>query len=241
MKSATESKPFPVPCCPELTTDKACDVLDFHYRTTHRAVVENRIVPVEVLIHARFERCPGPMALGDLAYSTTLLPGEKVRLFTSDRRSQFSFDSSTSLSYRNSQTSEESYLMSSFGDMMSDLSVRDEAHSSNQSKGSAQGHAETSGAIESFFAGPSVDEQFIHEPSDLRELSQRGSRRTTVPSRERVRPAACQWAKWTIPRRRNRRTISSPHRAIHQSHKCHAITFFYRINKMQTIKFTSVH
>jgi hypothetical protein len=82
MKSAAESKPFTVPCCPELTSDKACDVLDFHYRTTHRTVVENRVVPVEVLIHARFERCPGPLALGDLAYSTTLLPGEKC-LFTS--------------------------------------------------------------------------------------------------------------------------------------------------------------
>ena len=157
MKSATESKPFPVPCCPELTTDKACEVLDYHYRTTHRAVVENRVVPVEVLIHARFERCPGPMALGDLAYSTTLLPGEKVRLFTSDRRSQFSFDSSTSLSYRNSQTSEESFYFSSVNDMMSDLSVRDQAQSSNKSKGSAQGHGETSSALESIFGGPSVD------------------------------------------------------------------------------------
>ena len=35
------------------------------------------------------------MTLGDLSYSTTLLPGEKVRLFTSDRRSRFSFDSAT--------------------------------------------------------------------------------------------------------------------------------------------------
>src|SRR5262245_55325453 len=134
MKTATENKPLPVPCCPDLTTDKACDVLDFHYRTTHRTVVENRTVLVEVLIHARLERCPGPLALGDLAYSTTLLPGEKVRLFTADRRTQFSFDSATSLSYRNEQTSEENFFMSSMSDSMSDISVRDEASSSNKSK-----------------------------------------------------------------------------------------------------------
>lgn len=157
MKTATDHKPLPVPCCPELITDKACDVLDFHYRTIHRAVVDNRTVAVEVLIHARLERCPGPMALGDLVYSNTLLPGEKVRLFTNDRRSQFSFDSSTSLSYRNVQTSEEQYYMSSMSDSMSDITVRDETHSSNRSQGSTEGHASTSGAIETVLFGPSVD------------------------------------------------------------------------------------
>ena len=90
-------------CCPELPKDDVCDVLDFHYRQVHNTsvVASNRRVLVEVLIHARFERCPGPMTLGDLVYSTTLLPGEKVRLFTSDRRTRFSFDSASKVSYRN--------------------------------------------------------------------------------------------------------------------------------------------
>src|SRR5215208_3650069 len=99
-----------IPCCPPLETDKACDVLDFHYRLRHNAVVgagdRRQNVPVEVIIHVRIERCPGPMALGDLVYTTTLLPGEKVRLFTTDRRSRFTFDSATKVSYRNEQTSE---------------------------------------------------------------------------------------------------------------------------------------
>lgn len=246
MKSAAETKPLTVPCCPELTSDKACDVLDFHYRTTHRAVVENRVVPVEVLIHARFERCPGPLALGDLAYSTTLLPGEKVRLFTSDRRSQFSFDSSTSLSYRNSQTSEESYLMSSFGDMMSDLSVRDHAHSSNQSKGSAQGHAETSGAIESFFAGPSVDVNGSYNAEStsdfLRELSQHAQ--SSYRRSEQGTRTASSMSVGEVQTRSHAEGQSQDHfesasREFANPNKCHAITFFfYRINKMQTVKFT---
>ncbi|WP_449426309.1 hypothetical protein [Rhodanobacter lindaniclasticus] len=43
-------------------------------------------VQVEVVLHTRFKRCSGPMALGDVVYTTTLLPGEKVRLATTDRR-----------------------------------------------------------------------------------------------------------------------------------------------------------
>ena len=52
-----------IPCCPDLEKDDVCDVLDFHYRQTHSTSVvsSNRRVLVEVLIHARFERCPGPM------------------------------------------------------------------------------------------------------------------------------------------------------------------------------------
>ena len=105
-----------VPCCPQLDPDRSCDALDFHYRLIHTATVnvdnQARRVPVEVILHARLERCPGPLALGDLVYSTTLLPGEKVRLFSADRRTRFSLDSATSVSYRHEQTSEERHFMS---------------------------------------------------------------------------------------------------------------------------------
>jgi hypothetical protein len=110
-----------------------------------------------VILHARLERCPGPLALGDLVYSTTLLPGEKVRLFSTDRRTRFSLDNSTSVSYRREQTSEERYFMSSMSDFMSDLTVRDEARSANQKRGSVESHGETNGALEAFFSGPSID------------------------------------------------------------------------------------
>ena len=70
-----------VPCCPQLDPDRSCDALDFHYRLIHNATVnvDNQVrrVPVEVILHARLERCPGPLALGDLVYSTTLLAGRE--------------------------------------------------------------------------------------------------------------------------------------------------------------------
>jgi len=246
MKTDLENKPLPIPCCPDLVTDKACDILDFHYRTTHRAVVDNRVVLVEVLIHARIERCPGPLALGDLAYSTTLLPGEKVKLFTSDRRTQFSFDSATSLSYRNQQTSEESYYMSSMSDFMSDISVRDHAHSSNQSSGSATGHVETNGAIQAFFSGPSVDVSGSYNAQStsdfLRELNQHAqssSRRSEQGAR-----AASSVSVGEVQTRSHAEGQSEDHfesssREVSNLNKCHAVTyFFYRINKTQTVKFT---
>ena len=88
-------KPLPVECCPPLDRDGTCDVIDFRYRLIHRAPTggEPAIALVEVILHYRLERCPGPLTLGELVYTTTLLPGEKVRLFTTDRKTRFTFDS----------------------------------------------------------------------------------------------------------------------------------------------------
>src|SRR5262249_38675933 len=99
-----------IPCCPPLSTAPVCDVLDMRRRLvfpTPVRVENGQPIRVEVILHTRFTRCSGPLALGDLVYSTTLLPGETVRLATTDRRSRFSFDSSTNLSYRSEQLSEE--------------------------------------------------------------------------------------------------------------------------------------
>lgn len=146
------------------------------HNTTVTVGDQRQNVAVEVIIHARLERCPGPLALGDLVYSQTLFPGEKVRLFTSDRRTRYTFDSATKVSYRTEQTQEEQFYLSSMSDFMSDVTVRDSSRATNQSKGSAQGHAGTSGAIQSFFGGASVDvsgSYSAESTSDFpRELSQ---------------------------------------------------------------------
>src|SRR4029077_7800772 len=77
-------------CCPTLSKEPCCDVLDFRYRLPHRTHVNGAVrqatVTVEVILHLRLTRCPGPLSLGDPVHTITLLPGEKVKLFTSDRR-----------------------------------------------------------------------------------------------------------------------------------------------------------
>jgi len=37
-------------------------------------------VTVEVILHIRITLCPGPLSLGDPIHTTTLLPGEKVKV-----------------------------------------------------------------------------------------------------------------------------------------------------------------
>jgi hypothetical protein len=103
-------------CCPTLSKDVCCDVLDFRYRLPHRVQINDAagrptVVTVEVILHLRLMRCPGLLFLSDPLHTITLLPGEKVKLFTSDRRTRFTFDSTTNLSYRNEQLSEDRYFM----------------------------------------------------------------------------------------------------------------------------------
>ncbi len=234
-------------CCPELDTDAACDSLDFHYRMKHttRVVSSGRPVQVEVSIHARMERCPGPMALGDLVYSTTLLPGEKVRLFTSDRRTRFSFDSESKLSYRNEQTSEERFYMASMHDFMSDVSVRDQSSASSSNRGSAKGHAGTSGAIQSFFGGASVDVSGSYEASSthtfIRELSQHVSasdRRAEMGTRAASSLSIGEVSSRTHQEGESEDHFESASREFSNPNKCHAVTyFFYQINKTQIVRF----
>ncbi|MGE0825983.1 MAG: hypothetical protein AB7G75_15290 [Candidatus Binatia bacterium] len=238
-----------VPCCPPLETDRACDVLDFHYRQIHNTTVvvndRRQTIPVEVLIHARLERCPGPLALGDLIYSTTLLPGEQVRLFTSDRRSRFTFDSATKVSYRNEQTQEEHFYMASMHDFMSDLTVRDSSRATNTSRGSAQGHGETSSLLGSIFSGPSVDVSGSYNAEStsefLRELSQHvaaSDRRAEMGARASSTISIGEVQSRTHTEGESEDHFESASRQFANPNKCHAVTFFfYRINKTQTIKF----
>ena len=245
MNEISESK---IPCCPPLEPDGVCDVLDFHYRLKHNTDVVSggRRVQVEVIIHARFERCPGPMTLGDLSYSTTLLPGEKVRLFTADRRSRFSFDSASRVSYRNEQTSEERFYMASVHDFMSDVSVRDSTTATSASHGSAKGHGGTSGAIQSFFGGASVDVSGSYEAGStntfLRQLTQHASasdRRSEMGTR-----AASSVSVGEVQTRVHTEGESEDHfesssREFSNPNKCYAVTFFfYQINKTQKVRYT---
>jgi hypothetical protein len=239
-----------LPCCPPLETDNICDVIDFDYRLIHNTTVQvgdqRRVIPVEVKTHVHIERCTGPLVLGDLAYSTTLLPGEKVRLFTTDRRTRFTFDSSTQLSYRNEQTSEEHFYISSFSDFMSDVNVRDASRSSNTSRGSFQTHAETSSFLSDIFSSPSVDVNGSYNASStsefLRELSQHvraSDRRSEMGSRGASTISIGEVQTRSHAEGQSEDHFESSSREFSNQNKCHAVTFFfYRINKTQTVKVT---
>jgi hypothetical protein len=64
-----------------------------------------------------------PLSLGDPVHTITPLPGEKVELFTIDRRTRFTLDSSRNVRYRREQLSEERYFMAAMQDSMHDVSA----------------------------------------------------------------------------------------------------------------------
>src|SRR5579885_1614558 len=145
-----------IPCCPPLEACDCCDRLDFRYQLPFRPAISvdqrRQVIPVEVTLVFRYERCPGPMSLGDLVYSNTLLPGEKVRLFTSDRHSRFFLDSDSQLSYRHETTSEESYYSAGFASSLSQLSLLETGAQSSSFHSSSVGGGGGAGLDLGFFS-----------------------------------------------------------------------------------------
>ncbi len=230
-----------IPCCPELTKEPCCDRLTFDYRLINRV----GDIPVEVKISVLFERCPGPLSLGDLVYSTTLLPGEKVRLFSSSRKNRFTFDSESEVSYRHEQTSEESYYMSSVDRFMSDLEVRDDIDSDRSSSGSFKTDGSTSGAVETFLVGGSVSVSGNYNSSStsdfLRELSSHAEsshNRSVQATRASSSVSIGEVQTRSHAEGESESAFEASTRTIANLNRCQAVTYFaYQINKMQTIRF----
>ncbi|WP_455206757.1 hypothetical protein [Kaarinaea lacus] len=237
-------------CCPDMTEGKKCDYLDFVYRLRHLADVnsagQNVTVPVEVAIHVRAERCTGPLRLGNLVYSTTLIPGEKVRLFSMDRRSRFSFDAESQLTYRHESIAEEQYYMNSFESFMSDLQSRDHSRSTSTSTGSASSTGETSGLFGTIFNGPSVTVSGNYNASStqdfIRELSvhaQSSHNKSIGMTRHSSAISIGEVQSRQHAEGESESQLESSARTFENKNKCHAVTYlFYQVDKEQTIKFT---
>ena len=242
-----ENKPV---CCPEMPEGKKCDYLDFVYRLTHYATVndDNRThrLPVEVAIHVRLERCTGPLELGNLVYSTTLLPGEKVRLFSQDRRSRFTYDSESQLSYRHEQLAEEQYYMSAVDQFMSDLESSDRSNSSSSSSGSASSSAGTSSLLGSLINGPSVNISGSYNAQSthnfLRELNVHAAsshNRAVQMTRESSSISIGEVSTRQHVEGESESHLESSSRQFSNPNRCHAVSYlFYQVNKVQTTKLT---
>jgi hypothetical protein len=240
-----------IPCCPELETGQICDVLDFRrhliYPTNVRTE-QGQVVQVEVVLHTRFTRCSGPLALGDIVFSTTLLPGEQVRLATTDRRSRFSFDSESKLSYRSEQISEEQYRMRSLRSFMSDQNVTDRGSDNYSEQGKWDFHGDASGSLGFLSASASTNARGSHSASSTRDYLREHRAHAEMSDKQSVEATrmAHSLSIGEVSSRTHSEGESSDHfesssRSFSNPNKCHAITFlFYRINKTEKIKFELV-
>jgi hypothetical protein len=240
-----------LPCCPQLETEPTCDVLDFRRRLVFPTPVRGpneQTVKVEVTFHTRFTRCAGPLALGDIAYSSTLLPGEKVRLATTDRRSRFSFDSESNLSYRSEQISEEQYRMRSMRAFMSDENVVDRGNDNYSEQGKWDFHGDASGSIGFFSAGADANARGSHSGSSARDYMREHRAHAEASDNQSVEATrkAHSVSIGEVSSRTHSQGESEDHyeassREFANPNKCHAVTFmFYRINKTETVKFELV-
>jgi hypothetical protein len=248
---AREAKTAAPECCPTLEPCDVCDSLDFFFRLPFRPIVregDRGVIPVEVTLHFRLTRCSGPLSLGDIAYSTTLMPGEQVRLFTSDRHSRFTFDSETDLAYRQHTTSEESFFMAGMANAVSNVNVNEKGGSTSSFHSSAVGGGGGLGIDLGFISlGGSVSASSYDAASAstfARNLSQHAdssSRHVEVSTR-----AASSTSVGEVSTRAHTETSSedqyeSSSRVFTNPNRCHALTFvFYKLNKCQTLRWELV-
>ena len=230
-----------IPCCPEITTEPCCESLTTTYRLTYNLGAAQ----VEVSIVAELERCPGPMALGDVIYSTTLLPGEKVRLYTANRNSRFTYDSESEVSYRHEQTSEETYYMKAMDRYMSDLTVTDSGSAQSQSHSDFETDVDAYGASFGFAGGGSVnvegDFNANSSSSFLRELSRHASashERSVQATRAANATQIGEVESRTHAEGESESAYEASTRSIENKNQCHAVTYFaYQLVKRQILRF----
>lgn len=237
-------------CCPEIPEGKQCDYLDFIYRLKQPTQVDvtngNQTVLVETAIHLRLERCTKGFQRGNLVYSTTLLPGEQVRLFSADRRSRFSFDSESQLAYRHEQSAEEQYYMEQFDGFMQSVESREATSADSSVSSSTSGSAGTNSILGAIFNGPSVSMSgsfngsstmdFVRELSSHVEASHNRSIQMTRQANS-VQMGEVQ-SRYHAEGESESHYESSSRRFQNQN-RCHAVTYlFYQIDKVQVVRLT---
>ncbi len=250
MKETKNAAAEDLECCPVLSKEPCCDVMDFRYRLPHRTTVNEggrqTTVTVEVILHLRLTRCSGPLSLGDPVHTITLLPGEKVKLFTSDRRTRFTLDSSTNVSYRSEQLSEERYFMAAMQNSMSDVTATDASHSSNSESGKWDFHGDASGSLGFFSVSADTNARGSHSASSTSDFLNQMHTHATASANQSVQAthAAASLSIGEVSSRTHTETESedqfeSSSREFSNANRCHAVTFFfYRLNKKQIVKIT---
>jgi hypothetical protein len=233
-----------LPCCPEVTKEPCCERLRFSYRLTNRL----NDVPVEITIVAELERCPGPLSLGDVVYSTTLLPGEKVRLFNSTRNTRFTYDSESKVSYRHEQSSEETYYMRAMDRYSSDITATDRGSAQASSSSDFETDVDASYASIGFAGGGSVNVEGNFNSrsasSFMRELSthvRTSHDRSVQATRAANAVQMGEVQSRTHSEGESEDAYEASTRTFENKNDCHAVTYFaYQLVKQQTLKFRVV-
>ena len=242
-----------IPCCPELIKDNNCDVFFFTRTLNYPFVFKKDIrLVIQLVLGFKLSRCTKGLALGDPAYTITLLPGEKVKLFTTDRRTTFSYDSSTQLSYRSEQMSEEQYFMRATQSYYSDLENSQSGHSVETDKTHWDFNGSASGGISLNPFDPGVHGSTAasnnHNSTSTLDYLNRQSSNMHASATQAVNAThqAHSISIGNVATRTHAEGQTEDHyesssREFSNENNCHALTYiFYRLNKKQELKFELV-
>ena len=190
--------------------------------------------------------------LGDPAYSTTLLPGETVKIATTDRRTSFTYDATTKLSYRSEQISEEQYFMRASQSYFSDLENQQAGHDTSTDKGKWDFHGDADGSIDpnpfSPGASASANASGSHDSSSTldylhQQSSHMHSAATQAVNATRMAHSVSigEVSTRTHIEGESEDQFEASSREFSNKNACHAVTYiFYRLNKKQTVTFELV-
>ncbi|NQX57004.1 hypothetical protein HQN86_25520 [Pedobacter panaciterrae] len=245
-----------IPCCPELLKDSNCDVLVFtrtlNYPLSIKGQERQTALVAQLLISFKLSRCTIGNVLGDPVYTTTLLPGEKVRLVTTDRRSKFTYDASTQLSYRSEQISEEQYFMKASQSYFSDMENNQSGNQNSENKDHWDFSGGSSSSIDINPFSPGVDSNSNstknHNSSSTLDYlnSQSSNMRASATQAVNATQKAHSISIGEVATKVHAEGQSEDHfesssREFSNPNGCHAISyFFYRMNKKQVVKFELV-
>jgi hypothetical protein len=245
-----------IPCCPILY--KCCDkqILDFYYRARIPYKSDSGLqILYEVTFHYQLERCFRSYSPGDIAYTTTLLPGETVKLFSNDRRTSFTIDSDTQTAVRQAAFSEESHYLYDVASSVSNININDlNTNSTSTSQSGSNWQAGGSAGLDLGFisiggggggGGSSSNSNslttILHQ---LNQHSQSSSRRAQINVNSSSSISIGEVQTRTHASGQSEDIYESTSRTISNPNKCHAVTFyFYRINKcyVSRYKLADVH
>lgn len=241
------SHPSQVPCCPTLIDSDNCDVLDFTRTLDYPLVSRDTRVVAQLVIGFRFKRCTLGLTLGDPVYSTTLFPGETVRLVTTDRRSSFTYDATTKLAYRNEQMSEEQYFMTATQAYFTQAEAQQSGNVKAGEKGSwnFKGQAEAGVDLLGLGVDSSASASGSHDSSSTLDYLHRQSSnmRGSATQALHATRAAHSVSVGEVATRTHVEGESEDHyeassREFSNKNHCHAVTYyFYRLNKKVEVSF----
>ena len=236
-----ENNKIKIPCCPILYD---VNTLDFYYRVRVPHVSDNGDkVLYEVTFHYQLIRSFKCYSPGDIVYSTTLLPGETVKLFSNDRRSTFSIDSESLTAVRQAAFSEDSHYLYEVASSISNVNVNDlnTSSTSNSQSGSNWQAGGSAGLDVGFISigggggGSGSSSNYNSLTSVLHQLNQNSQSASkhaqiTVNSASSIAIGEVHTRNHTLGESED--IYESSSKIISNTNKCHAVTYyFYRVNK----------